>query len=81
MAISMSIQQEQQKLMPEFQAANQAGDQAKMQALQEQFQKVVEDAQAKETRIDQSKPGFLRFHVCYRIKHGPNGIRPIARKI
>ncbi len=56
MAISMSIQQEQQKLMPEFQAANQAGDQAKMQALQEQFQKVVEDAQAKETELIKANP-------------------------
>ena len=48
MALNMSIQQEQQKLMPEFQAANQAGDQAKMQEIQDQFQKVVEAAQAKE---------------------------------
>lgn len=47
MALNMSIQQEQQKLMPEFQAANQAGDQAKMQEIQDQFQKVVEAASSK----------------------------------
>jgi len=56
MALNMSIQQEQQKLMPEFQAANQAGDQAKMQEIQDQFQKVVEAAQAKEAELIKANP-------------------------
>ena len=50
-ALNMTIQQEQQKLMPEFQAANQAGDQAKMQSIQEAFQKVVEEVQAKQNEL------------------------------
>ena len=56
MALNMSIQQEQQKLMPEFQAANQAGDQAKMQEIQDQFQKVVEAAQAKQLELLKANP-------------------------
>ena len=42
--------------MPEFQAANQAGDQAKMQEIQDQFQKVVEAAQAKEAELIKANP-------------------------
>ena len=49
MAINTTTQQEAMKLQQEYQAAN--GDQAKMQAVQEAYAKLMTDAQAKETEL------------------------------
>ena len=54
MALNMSIQQEAMKLQQEYQAAN--GDQAKMQAVQEAYAKLMTDAQAKETELIKANP-------------------------
>lgn len=49
MAINATAQQEAMKLQQEFQAAN--GDQAKIQAIQEAYAKLMTDVQAKETEL------------------------------
>lgn len=49
--INQGIMQEQMRLNGEYQAAGQAQDQAKMQAIQEEFGKIVEAAQAKELEL------------------------------
>ena len=54
MAINTTTQQEAMKLQQEYQAAN--GDQAKMQALQEAYAKLMTDAQAKETELIKANP-------------------------
>ena len=54
MAINATAQQEAMKLQQEYQAAN--GDQAKMQAVQEAYAKLMTDAQAKETELIKANP-------------------------
>ena len=54
MAINTTTQQEAMKLQQEYQAAN--GDQAKMQAVQEAYAKLMTDAQAKETELINANP-------------------------
>ena len=54
MAINASSQQEAMKLQQEYQAAN--GDQAKIQAVQEAYAKLMTDAQAKETELIKANP-------------------------
>ena len=54
MAINTTTQQEAMKLQQEYQAAN--GDQAKMQAVQEAYAKLMTDAQAKETELIKATP-------------------------
>ena len=54
MAINATAQQEAMKLQQEYQAAN--GDQAKMQAVQEAYAKLMTDAQAKETELNKANP-------------------------
>ena len=54
MAINTTSQQEAMKLQQEYQAAN--GDQAKMQAVQEAYAKLMTDAQAKETELIKANP-------------------------
>ena len=54
MAINTTTQQEAMKLQQEYQAAN--GDQAKMQAVQEAYAKLMTDAQAKETELIKAHP-------------------------
>ena len=54
MAINASAQQEAMKLQQEYQAAN--GDQAKIQAVQEAYAKLMTDAQAKETELIKANP-------------------------
>ena len=54
MAINTTTQQEAMKLQQEYQAAN--GDQAKMQAVQEAYAKLMTDAQAKETELIKANP-------------------------
>ena len=54
MAINTTTQQEAIKLQQEYQAAN--GDQAKMQAVQEAYAKLMTDAQAKETELIKANP-------------------------
>ena len=54
MAINTTTQQEAMKLQQEYQAAN--GDQAKMQAVQEAYAKLITDAQAKETELIKANP-------------------------
>lgn len=54
MAINTTTQQEAMKLQQEYQAAN--GDQAKMQAIQEAYAKLMTDAQAKETELIKANP-------------------------
>ena len=54
MAINTTTQQEAMKLQQEYQAAN--GDQAKMQAVQEAYTKLMTDAQAKETELIKANP-------------------------
>ena len=54
MAISATIQQEAMKLQQEYQAAN--GDQAKIQAIQEAYAKLMTDAQAKEAELLKANP-------------------------
>ena len=54
MAINASAQQEAMKLQQEYQAAN--GDQAKIQAIQEAYAKLMTDAQAKETELIKANP-------------------------
>ncbi len=54
MAINATAQQEAMKLQQEFQAAN--GDQAKIQAIQEAYAKLMTDAQAKETELLKANP-------------------------
>ena len=54
MAINATAQQEAMKLQQEFQAAN--GDQAKIQAIQEAYAKLMTDVQAKETELIKANP-------------------------
>ena len=54
MAINTTTHQEAMKLQQEYQAAN--GDQAKMQAVQEAYAKLMTDAQAKETELIKANP-------------------------
>ena len=54
MAINATAQQEAMKLQQEYQAAN--GDQAKIQAVQEAYAKLMTDAQAKETELIKANP-------------------------
>ena len=54
MAINASAQQEAMKLQQEYQAAN--GDQAKIQAIQEAYAKLMTDVQAKETELIKANP-------------------------
>ena len=54
MAINATAQQEAMKLQQEYQAAN--GDQAKIQAIQEAYAKLMTDAQAKETELINANP-------------------------
>ena len=54
MAINTTTQQEAMKLQQEYQAAN--GDQAKMQAVQEAYAKLMTDVQAKETELIKANP-------------------------
>ena len=54
MAINTTTQQEAMKLQQEYQAAN--GDQAKIQAIQEAYAKLMTDAQAKETELIKANP-------------------------
>ena len=54
MAINTTTQQEAMKLQQEYQAAN--GDQAKRQAVQEAYAKLMTDAQAKETELIKANP-------------------------
>lgn len=54
MAINTTTQQEAMKLQQEYQAAN--GDQAKMQAVQEAYAKLMTDTQAKETELIKANP-------------------------
>ena len=54
MAINTTTQQEAMKLQQEYQAGN--GDQAKMQAVQEAYAKLMTDAQAKETELIKANP-------------------------
>ena len=54
MAINTSAQQEAMKLQQEYQAAN--GDQAKIQAVQEAYAKLMTDTQAKETELIKANP-------------------------
>ena len=54
MAINATAQQEAMKLQQEYQAAN--GDQAKIQAIQEAYAKLMTDAQAKETELIKANP-------------------------
>ena len=54
MAINASAHQEAMKLQQEYQAAN--GDQAKIQAVQEAYAKLMTDAQAKETELIKANP-------------------------
>ena len=54
MAINTTNKQEAMKLQQEYQAAN--GDQAKMQAVQEAYAKLMTDAQAKETELIKANP-------------------------
>ena len=54
MAINATAQQEAMKLQQEFQAAN--GDQAKIQAIQEAYAKLMTDAQAKEAELLKANP-------------------------
>ena len=54
MAINTTTQQEAMKLQQEYQAAN--GDQAKMQAVQDAYAKLMTDAQAKETELIKANP-------------------------
>ena len=54
MAINTTTQQEAMKLQQEYQAAN--GDQAKIQAVQEAYAKLMTDAQAKETELIKANP-------------------------
>ena len=54
MAINTTTQQEAMKLQQEYQAAH--GDQAKMQAVQEAYAKLMTDAQAKETELIKANP-------------------------
>ena len=54
MAINTTTQQEAMKLQQEYQAAN--GDQAKMQAVQAAYAKLMTDAQAKETELIKANP-------------------------
>ena len=54
MAINTTTQQEAMKLQQEYQAAT--GDQAKMQAVQEAYAKLMTDAQAKETELIKANP-------------------------
>ena len=54
MAINTTTQQEAMKLQQEYQASN--GDQAKMQAVQEAYAKLMTDAQAKETELIKANP-------------------------
>lgn len=49
--IAQGVMQEQMRLQGEFQAANQAQDQAKMQAIQEEYGKIMEAAQVKESEL------------------------------
>ena len=49
MAINATAQQEAMKLQQEYQAAN--GDQAKIQAIQEAYAKLMTDVQAKESKL------------------------------
>ena len=56
MAINATAQQEAMKLQQEYQAAN--GDQAKMQAVQEAYAKLMTDAQAKETELIKANPDY-----------------------
>ena len=53
-AINTTTQQAAKKLQQEYQAAN--GDQAKMQAVQEAYAKLMTDAQAKETELIKANP-------------------------
>lgn len=54
MAINATAQQEAMKLQQEYQAAN--GDQAKIQAIQEAYAKLMTDTQAKETELIKANP-------------------------
>ena len=54
MAINATAQQEAMKLQQEYQAAN--PDQAKIQAIQEAYAKLMTDAQAKETELIKANP-------------------------
>ena len=54
MAINTTTQQEAMKLQQEYQAAN--GDQAKIQAIQEAYAKLMTDVQAKETELIKANP-------------------------
>ena len=54
MAINAAVQQEAMKLQQEYQAAN--GDQAKIQAIQEAYAKLMTDVQAKETELIKANP-------------------------
>lgn len=54
MAINAAAQQEAMKLQQEYQAAN--GDQAKIQAIQEAYAKLMTDVQAKETELIKANP-------------------------
>ena len=54
MAINATAQQEAMKLQQEYQAAN--GDQAKIQAIQEAYAKIMTDVQAKETELIKANP-------------------------
>ena len=54
MAINATAQQEAMKLQQEYQAAN--GDQAKIQAIQEAYAKLMTDAQAKDTELIKANP-------------------------
>ena len=54
MAINATAQQEAMKLQQEYQAAN--GDQAKIQAIQEAYAKLMTDVQAKETELIKANP-------------------------
>ena len=54
MSINATAQQEAMKLQQEYQAAN--GDQAKIQAIQEAYAKLMTDVQAKETELIKANP-------------------------
>ena len=54
MAINATAQQEAMKLQQEYHAAN--GDQAKIQAIQEAYAKLMTDVQAKETELIKANP-------------------------
>ena len=54
MAINATAQQEAMKLQQEYQAAN--GDQAKIQAIQEAYAKLMTDVRAKETELIKANP-------------------------